>query len=309
MVRVVALAVLAGCGTTVNDEPAGSQRASPLGSTRSASPVESTRSASPTPSLGSVPGFGISDEEVVRDDTLAYWEAYSRDRVVQDCMAGAGFEWQIEAPYPEAVTRDIADSLGVTPVAEAAPNPQETNRRYVDALRHEDADNYYRALYGVDAQRYADAVEEQRDPAELGAGQGCARKGADHGRRVWELRDDVEPTARAAREEYRDSTEAGVWRSRAQECANEQGLPEVVGEEELDEALAAGSEPAAVQRVEQECRPIWGERLAAEHDYVAEAVWDAHGEDLEEQRRDYAGVMEELRADEEFLAHLGQVVP
>jgi hypothetical protein len=147
----------------------------------------------------------------------------------------------------------------VTPVAEAAPNPQETNRRYVDALRHEDADNYYRALYGVDAQRYADAVEEQRDPTELGAGQGCARKSADHGRRVWELRDDVEPTARAVREEYRDSTEAGVWRSR--ECANEQGLPEVVGEE------------------------------------------------LEEQQRDYAGVMEELRADEEFLAHLGQVVP
>lgn len=301
MCIALGVTILSGCGVTMPDEPSASL---------TARPADSTSPTSPSPSLGSVPGFGTSDEEVLRDDTLAYWEAYGRDTVVQECMARAGFDWEVEVLYPESATRGIADSLGVAPASPNSMTPLEANLQYASSLNGAEADRYYRALYGVDAESFAEALEEQGDPSELDEGEtSCTRKGADHGARVWELRDHLEPAIRAARVEYRDSADGVSWTSRAYQCAEDQGLPDIVGEEAVDSALKAGADPAAVQRVEQECGPIWKERLAAESEYASRVLWDSHQEELEEQRRKYARAMEELRANSGFLAHLSEVIP
>src|SRR5690625_167665 len=105
--------------------------------------------ASPHP-LDDYPGFGRSPDAVVRDDTIAYFEAYDREQHIGGCMADAGFEYTPDVEYPLDAMRTVAASLDVDTVdADAGlDHPAEENQAYEDALSVDEREAYYQTLYG-----------------------------------------------------------------------------------------------------------------------------------------------------------------
>lgn len=148
--------------------------------------------------LDDIPGFGSTPESLLRDDAIAYWEAYRRGVAVRECMARHGFVWAVEAPYGDAVI-DIAAFLGTalpgaTPAAGSTvpePAPEELNAAQVASLSGDERDAYYLALYGETAAaiEYLESSGGRGPPgrdAETFATGGC-RGEADGLPRIWDI--------------------------------------------------------------------------------------------------------------------------
>lgn len=84
--------------------------------------------------LDPYPGFGRTAEAALRDDTIAFWEAYKQEVFVKACMENAGFQYLEDALYPGEVVQEIARSLGVAPELEG-PIPLEVNDAYKASAR------------------------------------------------------------------------------------------------------------------------------------------------------------------------------
>jgi hypothetical protein len=99
-------------------------------------------------------GFGRTRQAMLRDDTIAYWEAYQRELVVAGCMEEAGLSYAPAVAYPTAAMRRVAENLPtpqIEPDAPAAASPDEQNRAYERALSPGERDRYTRTLYGETA--------------------------------------------------------------------------------------------------------------------------------------------------------------
>ena len=99
-------------------------------------------------------GFGRTPEAMLRDDTIANWEAYQRELVVAECMEEAGLSYAPAVAYPTAARRQVAENLPapeIEPGAPAAESPDEQNRAYEQALSPGERDHYTRTLYGETA--------------------------------------------------------------------------------------------------------------------------------------------------------------
>jgi hypothetical protein len=104
--------------------------------------------------LDAYPGFGRTAQAMLRDDTIAYWEAYQRELVVVDCMEEAGLSYAPDVAYPTAAMRRVAENLPtaeIEPDAPAAVPPDDQNRAYEGALPSGERDRYTRTLYGETA--------------------------------------------------------------------------------------------------------------------------------------------------------------
>jgi hypothetical protein len=144
--------------------------------------------------LDAYPGFGRSPDAMLRDDIIAYWEAYQREVVVADCMADAGFSYAPAVAYPtDAMTR-VAENLptaDVEPAARATVSPDEQNRATERALAPGDRDRYYQALYGETAADIDAAARDGAAPDGQGAAfatGGCAGRAHDAVPSVWDAR-------------------------------------------------------------------------------------------------------------------------
>lgn len=160
-----------------------------------ASPV----SATPTPSaavvrLGEVPGLGDTEILMVRDDTIAYWEAWKRAELVNACMAAAGFRWVVDVNYPGGAVPAIAGRLGVDPQKVDGLTPTEQNRRYRRSLSHARLDDYSQALFAESADdvAYVNDHRGQLPPGRRGgrpfAEGGCVGDAAKLVGTVWQLK-------------------------------------------------------------------------------------------------------------------------
>lgn len=104
------------------------------------------------------PGFGISPESVIRDDTIAYWEAFNREQNIGACMKRSGFSYLADVAFPSQAMQAVAESMGIAPdtsiqsASRAYLDPRLRNRDYVKTLSDGEQDKYYQTLYGENAQ-------------------------------------------------------------------------------------------------------------------------------------------------------------
>ena len=75
--------------------------------------VTSSSNPAQPQSLNEIPGFRTSTEGRVADDTIALWQAFSREEHVQDCMSQEGLDYSIDLPFPGGATLAVTDSLGI----------------------------------------------------------------------------------------------------------------------------------------------------------------------------------------------------
>ena len=64
-------------------------------------------------SLSEIPGFRTSTEGRVADDTIALWQAFSREEHVQDCMSQEGLNYSIDVAFPAGAMLAVTDLLGI----------------------------------------------------------------------------------------------------------------------------------------------------------------------------------------------------
>lgn len=256
--------------------------------------------------LSAVPGFGLSDREVLRDDTLAFYEAYRRDLPVQQCMAARNFSWTVEAPYPQeaigAIAAELAVSDGAPPV-----EPGSGNRTALENLAASAGEEYFVALYGAPESVVKEALQEGLDLTAIpGASESCLGKRR-NAPSIWELPAELEPALMRSRDAFRGTSEHQAFLDDAAACAADFGLPEVVDEASADEAYARGVDAHKVEELEVQCKEGWELRLAAERRYVSELVWQEHADELTRQQQTYQELHRQLRQDEDFLEYLARV--
>src|SRR5262245_19532069 len=117
-------------------------------------------------------GFGRTPQAMLRDDTIAYWEAYQRELVVADCMEEAGLSYAPAVAYPTTATRRVAENLPTPQIradAAAAASPDEQNRGYEQALSPGERNRYTLTLYGETAADIDAAAVEGEAPDGRGA--------------------------------------------------------------------------------------------------------------------------------------------
>src|SRR5690606_34313469 len=83
--------------------------------------------------LDDIPGFGLSADSMLRDDTIAYWEAFQREQLVVECLADEGFSYVADVAYPDGPFVALASNLGVAADDGAgSETPAEANAAYLD---------------------------------------------------------------------------------------------------------------------------------------------------------------------------------
>jgi hypothetical protein len=175
-----------------------------LGHPRPASPAEAESSP-----LDAYPGFGRSPQAMLRDDTIAYWEAYQREVFVADCMADAGFSYAPAVAYPTEAMQRVAENVRPPEVearARAAASPEEQNRVDEQALPPADRDLYHRTLVGETAADIDAAARDGAAPDGQGADfatGGCVGQAHDAIPSIWDARRAMGPAL------------AGTWNGNA----------------------------------------------------------------------------------------------
>lgn len=272
--------------------------------------------------LDSVPGFGMSPESVLRDDMIAYWEAWRRDTEVAACMRAAGFGWQPEVLYPQEVVEQVAQSLGVSAAAGTQEPPEQANSRAMQSLTHADADKYNRALYGESASDMAHLgrtgqVPAGRDAAHFAQG-GCSGKARAAVGSVWDLPLQVEPKITAEEIRIKGSPAFAEVRAQYASCAVQQGANGVDGPEDLDQQLVhaeASGDPAAMEvamlateQVGVACNDIWARGSAEARAHAASQVRGEFVGQFTAHERRYRDVVARIRADQAFATFLSQTL-
>jgi hypothetical protein len=115
-------------------------------------------------------GFGVSPDGALRDETIAYWEAYQREQLTAACMASAGFDYAPAVAFPGRDTVDIARNLGVQDRAPSgdergSQSPAAHNRGVEQALPASERERYTQTLVGESAADLAQADTTGEVPA------------------------------------------------------------------------------------------------------------------------------------------------
>jgi hypothetical protein len=155
--------------------------------------------------LDTHPGFGQSPRAMLRDDTIAYWEAYRRELVVAACMNDAGFDHTPDVAFPTEAMQRVAESLAADDPGSSArgrARPAEQNRAYERGLSAGERDRYHRTLHGetaadVDAAS-RDGVAPDGRGADFATG-GCVGEAATAVPSVWGARRALAAEVAAAR--------------------------------------------------------------------------------------------------------------
>lgn len=267
---------------------------------------------SPFP-LDKYPGFGRSADAGLRDDTIAYWEAFQREQLIADCVAVAGFAYAPDVAFPTEAVVAIAEGQGVASSAAgllADASPSARNDAYVEALSATERDRYFQTLFAERAGDIMMAEETGRIPDGRGddfASGGCFGKAQAAIPGIWNLPRRLSDELEVMRASIDDSAELRGAQRQYAACTR--------GSANLDadhpaalEAVVAGGGPQAVAAgaALAGCADIWsfGYRRAAE--VAAQNFATAHAGELAAIEAQYAGVMDTIREDAAFRAYLSE---
>lgn len=252
-------------------------------------------------------GFGRSPEAVLRDDTIAYWEAFSRQVDVAACMNDAGLEYVPAVAFPADRVADIAAGLGVGPRWPASGSPDSRNRAYEQRLSPDDRERYFQTLLGESA---ADVDEAERT-GEIPPGRspdfatgGCVGAARTATPNVW---DRQRPLRQQLDQDIAASPELRAAKAQYLDCAQAKGG--IVASDPGDArqlAQADTSKAAAVEEVLADCEAGWATGYDRAATATADRFADRHAEELAAIARHYDTTLTDLRRDAEFLTYLGE---
>ena len=102
--------------------------------------------------LSAVPGFGLDAQSMVRDDSIALWEAYQRELIVQDCMAASQLDYTVDVAFPAASVLMVAATYDLPDEHRhdltLAGNAESENATKFASMDSTTANRYTSALYG-----------------------------------------------------------------------------------------------------------------------------------------------------------------
>lgn len=277
--------------------------------------VPRAQGADATTIFDDVPGFGRSEAAVLRDETVALYEAWQREVMVADCMSRAGFSYRPEFLYSPADARQVAGSLGV--VASTAPGARadDANESYLGTLSALELDRYHLTLWGETAAdlEYVDTTSRLplgRDPAVFASG-GCrgAADAAIPG--IWELPRQLFDALMTAR--------AGITESAAFQDARtdfDQCVSSITGftVTDLSELESLGTTSYASREAYRLCYQQWVgaihlvETTAPTDVPSIKEFIDINNPAAEVQRQQYQGIIDRIRANTDFKAWLSRVL-
>ncbi|MGH9154983.1 MAG: hypothetical protein ACRD1K_03850 [Acidimicrobiales bacterium] len=261
--------------------------------------------------LDEYPGFGKSPEGALRDDSIALWEAYRRERTVESCMARRGFTYFLDVAFPGTVVLAVGRHLSVEPVRTEGLSPKSRNdavRSGLQSLVERDA--YFLALYGetsdaVDAYERNGGLTEGDDFAT----KGCMREAGAAVGNVWEVRRSLDPALAVLNQQIGASI-AATYSSCTSKAGDISARNPAVLEARLNEAAPGSKDAPSVVDALDQCRDVWDGAFAAAEADLAQQFSLKHSRALSELRSRYDDVMSTIRADEPFrhylAAHLGR---
>jgi hypothetical protein len=259
--------------------------------------------------LDSYEGFGRSPQGMLRDDTIAYREAFQREVDVAECMSDAGFDYAPAVAFPTDRVVEIATHLGVpangAPVASETPTSR--NRAYADSLSTGDRERYFQTLLGESAADVAEAEVTGEIPHDRGpdfATRGCRGAAAEAIPTIW---DRQRPLRQQLDEDIAASPELGAARSQYRRCA--EGAGDIAASDPGDArrvALADSSETDAAMEVLTACEPGWAIGYDRAATSTATRFADEHADELSAIERHYDTALDDIRQDDGFLTYLSE---
>jgi len=277
-----------------------------------ATTLSSEAQAQNTFPLDKYPGFGRSPDAVLRDDTIAYWEAYGRERLISSCMGESGFEYVPAVAYPEEAMLAVAEGLGVAVSSDPSlESPFDRNRTYEVELTPEEREGFNQALFGESA---ADVAEVNRTGL-LPVGRmdfatgGCVGRVKAGALSVWDLRRELDDELVVMQRSIAESPELAATRAAFRECA--QRVAGIAADDPADvDAFVGGggSEPQAAT-VLSECERVWAVGYRQSQLTAAAGLVKEHAVAFSELEARYShDIMATVRNDDEFLAYLSDQV-
>lgn len=118
--------------------------------------------------LDAYAGFGQTADAELRDETIAYAEAFEREQLVAECMADAGFDYEPAVAFPDGDMLEIAEHLGVDgtdATAAGDSTPASRNRADERDLTADERERYNQTLLGESAADIAEADRTGEVPA------------------------------------------------------------------------------------------------------------------------------------------------
>ena len=272
--------------------------------------------------LREVPGFRPRYQGPVSDDTFYLWEAFKRQRYIQDCMTEKGFNYVFDVDWPDSWFAEIADSLGMvgnTGAGSGSGGPQQEPRAAtrspdIDSLSAEELERYYRALYDettADVEVWITGyLPLGRDTFATGGCFGAAQTAIDS---VDSLRDELD-------EELVDEKKKEMLK--APSCTTPKGveLKDLIALSdvylEANNAYYDGEKTqkeaqAYVQDVEadlEKCRGALRSANNAAWDRAAATIFERHKKRLLEHAKHWFAVADELPNDIEFTRYLQDAI-
>lgn len=273
--------------------------------------------AGPEFPLDEYPGFGRSPDAALRDDTIAYWEAYQRELIVKACMSLAGFEYAPNVAFPHAEILIIAEGLGVdwaSPAHEQQRSPGKGNRAYVSQLTQADRDRYFQALFNESAAAIEEAdrtgvVSSSR--GESFATGGCFGEAQAALPGIWQARHMLEEALEEMRRDIASSPQMSVVTEHYADCTHDAGGVRLEGPWAVDEALATielegegAFERSVLDRVAEACAGVWASGYRQVEVEAAHRFVTRNHAVLQEAAERYAGSVDAIADDADFVEYL-----
>lgn len=271
-----------------------------------------------TKPLDDIPGLGVSESAALRDDMIAYYEAWQRDMLVAHCMAQAGQTWLPEVLYPPEVVVEIAQSLGVEPAADfEAKGPDEVNRESLLRLEGESLEDYWQALYAESAadiaywQSHDGAAPPDADPDTF-ATDGCSEVGWNAIPGIWDFKSELADGLEDLRTRARTTEAFLEGQSRYKECIAAFGFDDVESPGELDKFVLAheGEQDESLEdnyaEAGTECSRTWADAVDAGMREAQDEFRSENADAIAQQQAHYESLANELREDQEFLEFVSE---
>lgn len=263
--------------------------------------------------LDQYPGFGRSPEASLRDDTIAYWEAFRRELDIETCMSSNGFAYWPAVAFPSNATAAVAGNLEINMQdlpAKLEP-AAELNRKFKETLSADRIESYTQALVGESAVDLAEADRTQMPPAGRGddfATRGCVGKAQDRLPSVWDLRRQLSNSYDQMRRSVSESKEfiqakrdfsICVKQSSGLSASDPGVLEEIVG--------GGGANTAAATAALDGCMTTWDEGYRRAEIPATKRFVEDHLDQLEAAKTKYRGTMTKIRQDRALKSYLGEV--
>jgi hypothetical protein len=270
-----------------------------------------------TTSLDQFAGFGQSPDAVLRDETIAYWEAFEREQLMRECMADAGFDYAPAVAFPTGDMIEVAENLGIEGDGMSAAmyplsSPTSWNRAYERGLSGDDRERYNETLLGESAADVAEAdrtgvVPDGRRAEEFATG-GCFGEVRAAVPSIWDAQRSLSAEMDAIRQNIAGSAEMQGTADQYAECAETGGVT-ASGPGDLEQLIAGGGARAdAAATAYEDCAPVWAAGYERAATAAANRFVERHAAELDAAARRYDGVMDRITQDQDLATYLAAQV-